>query len=593
MGTPYLNSGESIILTTHRVSVDAVPYDIMLTTERLFLIDNRNIRFEPRIIALSTLLSVQGGKTPALEPVITLLFHNERTGEARAPVNLVFSQNPHENRKPERDDWVRSLIQLTINQHERESVPERPAVAEMTRGTGLRPATRHGVAPEMVRPLSNVVDRQKEPAPVTIIPEEVEGSGEIPVKTAAAMPLREESPVPEKPSIASFPIRGILPPATIHPARVIIPQIIEELLPEKKIPVLPEEQETGPAVAYDPEVLFRAIPTAVRSTTVTEEQVSLHPATDETAAQEPDLPVAGPAEQREIPDIIRALRTGSVEPVTAKPDETITTAIAPEPAPDNTEAAREEIHDSPAGTVPATMTEEPASQSTPEVKREPAPAIDIPIRHPIPPAREIRPMATTLAYGLILLLVIALVAAGAVLLSGGPAQTDMPPATPTPTIVQVTTLPPGTVQPVTPTPVTIIPSSRPPTSRPATPLPAPPAASIPQTGVFVRVICTAEYFGTLGNTGMMRQVSGTGDTLYPILRDNHPVQVSIQKKDNSGAMLTATIYRNGTQIATRSVTSPMGTVDLLIDPVTARAPGLSESDTTSGNTATATGLENY
>jgi hypothetical protein len=242
MGTPYLNSGESIILTTHRVSVDAVPYDIMLTTERLFLIDNRNIRFEPRIIALSTLLSVQGGKTPALEPVITLLFHNERTGEARTPVNLVFSQNPHENRKPERDDWVRSLIQLTINQHEREIVPERPAVAETTKGTGLRPTARHGVAPEMVRPLSNVVDRQKVPAPVTIIPEEVEGSGEIPVKIAVAMPLREESPELEQPPVTDSPVRGIRPPAAIPPARVIIPQIIEELLPEKQVPVIPEDR---------------------------------------------------------------------------------------------------------------------------------------------------------------------------------------------------------------------------------------------------------------------------------------------------------------------------------------------------------------
>jgi len=74
MGSPYLNSGEAIILTTNRVSADAVPYDVMLTSERIFLIDNRNARFEPRIIPLSVILSVQGGKTPALDPVITLLF---------------------------------------------------------------------------------------------------------------------------------------------------------------------------------------------------------------------------------------------------------------------------------------------------------------------------------------------------------------------------------------------------------------------------------------------------------------------------------------------------------------------------------------
>jgi len=66
MGSPYLNSGEAIILTTDRVSADAVPYDVMLTTTRIFLMDSRYERFEPRIIPLSSILSVQGGKDPRI-----------------------------------------------------------------------------------------------------------------------------------------------------------------------------------------------------------------------------------------------------------------------------------------------------------------------------------------------------------------------------------------------------------------------------------------------------------------------------------------------------------------------------------------------
>ena len=112
MGSPYLNSGEAIVLTTHRVSADAVTYDVMLTTERIFLIDNRNVRFEPQIIPLFGILSVHGGKTPAQEPVITLLFRTSEEAGGRQPINLVFSQNPNENRKPERDDWVISWPEL-------------------------------------------------------------------------------------------------------------------------------------------------------------------------------------------------------------------------------------------------------------------------------------------------------------------------------------------------------------------------------------------------------------------------------------------------------------------------------------------------
>jgi hypothetical protein len=109
----------------------------------------------------------------------------------------------------------------------------------------------------------------------------------------------------------------------------------------------------------------------------------------------------------------------------------------------------------------------------------------------------------------------------------------------------------------------------------------------------VRVNSTAYYFGNAGNPELMQKVSGTGDNFYKVLRSDHLVQVSVQKQDNSGALLAVAIYRDGTLIGTRSVTSPMGTVDLLIDPLTARAPGLTENDTLPEHAATPAGLENY
>lgn len=99
MGSPYLSSGEAIILTTNRVSADAVPYDVMLTSERIFLIDNRNARFEPRIIPLNAILSVQGGKDPLTRPGHHAPVPLRRGGGCPAAAQSYFF--PESKREPE------------------------------------------------------------------------------------------------------------------------------------------------------------------------------------------------------------------------------------------------------------------------------------------------------------------------------------------------------------------------------------------------------------------------------------------------------------------------------------------------------------
>ena len=194
-----------------------------------------------------------------------------------------------------------------------------------------------------------------------------------------------------------------------------------------------------------------------------------------------------------------------------------------------------------------------------------------------------------IAYAAALILLIALIAAGAVLLlPQGPGQTDIP-QSPTPPLVQVTTFTPETVQPATHASSAVPPATTWITT-PVTPLPASP---VPQAGVWVRVNSTANYIGNVGNPELLRAVSGTGNNFYKILRSDRPVQVSVQKQDYSGALLAVAIYRDGMLISSRSVTSPMGAVDLLIDPLTARAPGLTENDTLPEHAATPAGLENY
>ena len=47
MGGLYLERGESIILTTDRVRVNSVEYDMLLTTRSLVLVDTRHTGFQP------------------------------------------------------------------------------------------------------------------------------------------------------------------------------------------------------------------------------------------------------------------------------------------------------------------------------------------------------------------------------------------------------------------------------------------------------------------------------------------------------------------------------------------------------------------
>ena len=696
MGSPYLSSGEAIILTTNRVSADAVPYDVMLTSERIFLIDNRNARFEPRIIPLNAILSVQGGKTPSHDPVITLLFRSGEVGGARQPLNLIFSQNPNENRKLERDDWIRNLIQLSISLHEREAVPETPVIPDITGETGLRPAVRHSVAPEKVRPLSHGVERQTVPVPVTVIPDEVEGSGEIPVHKTAVTPVEEEHPkkesVPGEPLLNFNPVRGSPHRIPDLPSRDNIPQIIEEQLPvtvsmtspveqepvpledtkaqghstqiadlspaatEKPAPESPripepamtpavpvvetgleqaaavplpatagpremaeiiEEQlpvtvsmispvEQEPVMLEDTDVGGYAIQTADLALAATEKPAPEPPGVPEPAMtpavpvvetgpeQAAAVPLPAAAGPREMAEIIRALHIGTGEFVTTEQSDTATSDTPPEPEQANPDAGIRESPESHAAlTIPENMAEETVSHPAPGAvfQPEPAAAEASPIRHPIPPSREIRPLRTTLVYAAVLLLAIAVIAVVAVpLLSQGPGQPASPPITSTPGIIPGTTSPPVTVQPTTIQP-TIVPPVTPRITT-ASPSPSLPL-SVPLEGVWVGVNSTSNYTGRVGNAGFMQPFSGFGNNFYKVRWSDRTVQVSVQKQDNSGALLAVAIYRNGTLISTSSVTSPAGSIDMLIDPLTARAPGLTADDTRAGYTAPSTGLENY
>ena len=536
-------------------------------------------------------------------------------------------------------------------------------IPEVTGETGLRPSVRHGVAPEMVRPFSNVVDHRTTPTPVAVIPDELEGGGEIPVRTAIITPVKEErpapEPVPEESATDFTPVRGSPPRRPDPPARVIIPQIIEEMLPAPARAAPPVEQEPAPVedtgdtgaqnhsvqtavqplmATEKPEPEPSRVPEPVKTPTVpvvktgpeqaaavpppaaTEprevaeivralhagavepvppeqsdtatsvtvpEPVHAIPDADireipeshvtitipENGGQAAAVPPPAAAEPREVAEILRALHAGAVEPVTPEQSDTVTSGTVPEPVPGSPKA---DIHGIPEPhvtlTIPENVVQDSVGHPAPEAVTglEPAATEDLP-SGPDPAGTGDPPIqnnARTCCH------------AAPDRRAGSSRCRAAAPQRTRPDNQPAHNTHPGNCNRVLrlllqlynqQQYLTLLPGSQR-QARPSLPV------SAPQAGVWVRVNSTSNYTGRVGNAGFMQPFSGSGDNFYKVRWSDRPVQVSVQKQDNSGALLAVGIYRNGTLISTSSVTSPMGTVDMLIDPLTARPPGLTASD---------------
>jgi hypothetical protein len=159
----------------------------------------------------------------------------------------------------------------------------------------------------------------------------------------------------------------------------------------------------------------------------------------------------------------------------------------------------------------------------------------------------------TLAVTVIIIIFLALIGAGIIYSTTLQGNSGTPPESmDTPTIPPATTtIPPPTVQ------QTVTPQ--------ATIMPTQPQVLIPSTGVWVRVIYSGNFTGSVGSAGKMRPVTGSVDRFYQVPTVDGIVQALIQKQDGSGNVLTAEVYRNGTMVKNVSITAPRGTIDLVVD----------------------------
>ena len=171
MSSPYLKRGESILLTTDRVSINSLLYEVLLTTRHLILVDIRYDQFLPQKIPLSTILSVKGGKIATAEPVITLIFSDNDRMSGSGPMVLIFTQQPGEQRKRERDEWLKNLMAHIVSVRQ-ETITSDSLPIDVEHG--IRPTSRRQGAHEKSTPYTTTVDTSPAPVELTILSDESE-----------------------------------------------------------------------------------------------------------------------------------------------------------------------------------------------------------------------------------------------------------------------------------------------------------------------------------------------------------------------------------------------------------------------------------
>ena len=107
MGSPYLNSDEFIILSTHNILIDAAVSEVILTNRRLLIVDSGNVRFKHKEVPFAGIETVTTMESGSGDPAISLAVF-AKTGGTN-PMQLVFTQQPRSQRTVERDEWAQKI----------------------------------------------------------------------------------------------------------------------------------------------------------------------------------------------------------------------------------------------------------------------------------------------------------------------------------------------------------------------------------------------------------------------------------------------------------------------------------------------------
>jgi hypothetical protein len=591
-GDPYLESGESIILTTDRVRVNSVQYDVILTTRHLILVDTTHTRFLPKMYPLISIQSVKGGKTANGELVISLIFA-ETASESPGPMVLVFSQQSGEQRINERDEWIKKLMKFIVSQRQERSNSVSPPADDQK--TGIMPSMRRTFAPEMSLPFKTAHDTRPADSEMVIIPDEPEnqafsegtepeiipapqtvddipaGSEEI---TPSANILQGSTRDNEIPLIGSeqVTLSADAPQSTgksngITPAgsdEVAVPsdELQSPVQEYEETEVVSEEGARAPDEQQPPVQSNEEIPDA-------HEQVAL--ASDEL--QPPVQDNEGiPKDSEDLIELAEMITPpyvqddgalsapgeedeGSIHiPVTPRTEEIPLADLKEEGSPELSPFSDQSGY-MPYSHSPDERTESGAVPTSEEDNAEPLlrqteDATPPPETPPLPPATGSK-KGKVIVVAAILIMVLLFAA----LVLNYSANQAPPVAEPTP-------VPTTAMQQTTPVPTQI---------------------TIPPTGIWVRVGYTGNFYGWLGIPGSLRGVNSSGSILYRIPEAAEIIQVNMYKTDNSGNPLSVEIFRDGRVLTDRTVSVPMGFIELLIDAKTGNPPGITLPVTPTAN----------
>ena len=633
MSSPYLKSDESIILTTDRVNINSVQYEVLLTTRNLILVDIRYAQFQPQTIPLSTILSVKGGKIATGELVITLSFSDTGSTGDSGPMVLIFSQQPGEQRKRERDEWLKKLMELIVSVRQETTNTGLPTADEEG---GIRPSVRRSVAHEKMPPYTTVIDTRPVPVELTILLDEPE-----------SLPVPAEEQELSSMAILEEDTQSEVTPGTPECDETPF-SFGEEAGASDKIPC-PEEKDIVDAIPVP------KVEEALPDMATTEIPVSR------------EIPRAADVDSPAQKSFTHSLREAVKSLISAKKkEEAPETGTSSLPGSEEAESAQQEEHGSPDTIPPPDVRENIESETVPEEKAEiqDMEPVGIPASIEVPGTAEAEAPALQLFTHSLREAVKSLISAkkkeeapetGTSSLPGSEeaesAQQEEPgsPAIPTPPEPVVVEFPAisrqdadllGAITPETggdiaevvqqpaaeatpQNPKSPLPSdgtgsqrqtliavmaiilvilgiagamvyypqyfATPPAKEPVhlpaptTPLlqqtpvqktPVPTQVVIPPDGVWVRVVYPGNYYGWVGNPGSLQGVTGSGDQIYKIPESDGIVQVQIYKDDNSGNTLTVEIYRNGDLIDRHTRSIPMSSIELLIDAKTGNPPGV-------------------
>jgi hypothetical protein len=521
IGNTELDRDESIILETRNIKFKSVSFDALLTNRRIILTDSKKNATQGQDIALSTIRNVEAGENAIRDHFLVLSIVTE-TGEKQRTV-LTFVRQAGGERKRECREWAKELKGL-IPQVDWKAPP-----ADSPKSSGESPIKGETQVPvqgsatttrptkkkiETALPLGKITEK----TPVAPIPKETSSlptgsfcsrcGNRVPFKSTfcnrCGTPIQQpyERTSVSKPVISREPDHS---PAPLSPVtRVTVPpQAVQPVVIETQVQVPPSAGSTDDHKGSQIEQIIHTIEPLIEDS-VPRTQQSTSPVQKQNYPQKTETAVPEPAA----------------------------------PAPQETHISQVQWPVLPNSESPVVSTQEsPVTEPTP------------PPQQPVPGPTGKKPNYLAIA---ILIIAILPILAGLVIVANIMSVPSAGPAPSTPVTTLVTTQP--TPPPPTPTPVVT-----------STTTPGPTPLMIPPSGVWVRAAYPGSFIALIGTPGNQIEVSGTGDTFYPISTNDGIVVAALQKKDGSGDKITLEVYKNGVMLRRESTVTPKGIVEVQLD----------------------------